>query len=66
MYGVPKTDKMINSVKKANSKKVFIDGVIYNSFTDAKNKLGFKSISSISYGIKSNSERYKNWYIIVD
>ena len=30
-YGKPKSDKMIESVKKANSKKIMVNDIIYNS-----------------------------------
>lgn len=49
-YGRPKSDKMIASVKKANSRAVEIDGVTYKSRTEASRTLGI-SLSTISYRI---------------
>lgn len=57
-YKKPKTQKMINSVKEANSKKIIIDGVMYNSIKEASEKLNIKE-TTICYRLKSNS--FKNY-----
>lgn len=65
MYGKPKTEKMINSVKEANSKKVMVDGVVFNSVTECAKHHGLKA-NTTSYRIKSKSERFKNWTYVND
>ncbi len=57
-YGKPKTKKMIDAVKKANSKRVLIEGKIYNSLTEASKELGMK-INTVSYRLKSKT--YSDW-----
>lgn len=57
-YGKPKTDKMIESVKKANSKKIEIDGVVYGSSTEAAKSLKLPN-STICYRL--DSENYSNY-----
>lgn len=54
-YGKQKTEKMINSVKKANSRAVRIDGKVYSSQSKAAKILGIK-ITTLSYRLDS-----KNW-----
>lgn len=60
-YGKQKTDKMIASVKEANSKKIIVDGVYYESITDCHNKTGV-SISTIHYRL--NSDGFANYHYI--
>lgn len=57
-YGKPKTKKMIDAVKKANSKRVLIEGEIYNSLTEASKELGMK-INTVCYRL--NSKTYSDW-----
>lgn len=57
-YGKPKTEKMINSVKEANSKKIIIEGKIYDSLTSASKELGI-GITTVSYRL--NSKTFENW-----
>ena len=58
-YKKPKTQKMIDSVKETNSKKVVIDGVVYNSIKEASKKLNIKE-TTICYRLKAKSfENYK-------
>lgn len=59
-YGKPKTEKMINSVKEANSKAVIIEGKEYPSLTEASEILKVK-ITTLCNRLKSPSERFKNW-----
>lgn len=54
-YGKPKTEKMISSVKKANSRAVKIDGVVYDSQTIAAKELGI-GITTLAYRLNS-----KHW-----
>jgi len=58
-YGKPKSQKMINSVKEANSKKCIINSIEYESITEAAKKLGYKSKSGVLYKLKS--EKYPDW-----
>lgn len=51
-YGKPKSQKMIESVKKANSKPIEIDGVRYNSISEASKILGIGA-TTISYRLSS-------------
>lgn len=53
-YGKPKSEKMINSVKKANSRKVSIDGVVYNSQREASKALGINT-TTLSYRLDSDN-----------
>lgn len=53
-YGKPKTEKMINSVKAANSRAVRIDGVEYNSQTAASKALGV-GVTTVSYRLDSDA-----------
>ncbi|MEK5231859.1 hypothetical protein MHB42_08790 [Lysinibacillus sp. FSL K6-0232] len=53
-FGKPKTKKMIESVKKANSKCVIIDSVEYESVTLASHQLGI-GISTINYRLNSDN-----------
>lgn len=54
MYGKKKTEKMINSVKKANSKPITIDGVSYVSTTEASKVLGI-NITTICYRLSADT-----------
>lgn len=59
MYGKEKTDKMINSVKEANSKPIEIDGKKYKSITEASDVIGVKK-TTITYRLDSkNFKTYK-------
>ncbi|WP_445480364.1 hypothetical protein ACULLL_09415 [Lysinibacillus irui] len=53
-FGKPKTKKMIESVKKANSKHIIIDDVHYESVTSASNQLKI-GISTINYRLNSDN-----------
>lgn len=53
-YGKEKTQKMIDSVKKANSKEIEIDGVFYKSSTEAAQKLGLPN-STICYRLENDN-----------
>lgn len=57
-YGKPKTEKMIQSVKKANSKKIIVDGVLYNSIKEYSKISGVKE-TTICYRLRS--ENFKNY-----
>lgn len=63
MYGREKTQKMIDSVKEANSKKVSIEGVVYNSMTEAAKEYDLK-LTTMSHRLKAKTERFKNWFYI--
>lgn len=58
MYGKPKSARMIQRVKEANSKKVVIDGVLYPSVTEASKAHNMK-VSTVCYRLKANS--FKDW-----
>lgn len=62
-YGKPKTEKMIKAIKEANSKKIIVDNVVYESITDCHNKTGLK-ISTIHYRI--NSDGFPNYQYYKD
>lgn len=67
MYDKEKSETMINAVKSANSKRVFINGNIYKSVNEAYADLGDKlqcKISAIYHRIKSES--YPNYYYVDD
>lgn len=57
-YGKPKTEKMINSVKEANSKKICVDGVIYNSLTECS-KINNIKITTLHYRLSKGFEGYQ-------
>ena len=63
MYGKKKSKKMIDSVKKANSKKVSIEGKIFNSGSEAAEYYKLKK-NTVQYRLKSKSEKFKNWFYI--
>lgn len=58
MYGKPKTQKMIDSVKKANSKPILIDGIEYPSTMEASRILGIGS-TTIQY--RMDSKNFPNY-----
>lgn len=58
MYGKPKSELTIRRIKEANSKKVVIDGVEYESLTNASKTLGL-GITTVSYRLNSNT--FTNW-----
>lgn len=60
MYGKPKSELTIRRIKEANSKKISINGVHYNSLSEASEKLDV-GVTTISYRLNSNSERFKEW-----
>lgn len=60
MYGKPKSDKMLSSVKEANSKPVVIKGIEYKSLTEASEKLGMRH-NIISYRINATSDKFREW-----
>ena len=57
-YGKPKTEKMINSVKKANSKAIEIDGIKYESTSKASRTLG---IGHTTIGYRLDSDNYPEY-----
>lgn len=63
MYGKPKTQKMIDAVKKANSKSVSIEGVVYSSISEASKELGI-GVTTIIYRLNSQTERFANWVYV--
>lgn len=65
MYDKEKSEIMINAVKAANSKKVFINGNIYESVNEAYNNLGSElqcKPSALYHRIKSES--YPDYYYV--
>lgn len=63
MYGKPKSELTIRRIKEANSRPCVADGVEYSSVTDASKYLG-KGISSILYRIKSETDRFTDYYYL--
>lgn len=59
-YGKPKTEKMIASVKEANSKAIIIEGEEFSSLSEASKKLKV-GVTTICYRLNSASEKFKNW-----
>lgn len=57
-YGKPKTKKMIESVKKSNSKPIVVDGVEYESISEFSATSGVKH-TTVSYRL--NSDTFKNY-----
>lgn len=53
-YNKDKSEKMIQSVKQANSKKVVADGVLYSSLTEASKDLGIP-VSTVNYRLDSDT-----------
>lgn len=62
-YGKPKSSKMLKAVKIANSKKIEVEGVKYNSIREASEDLGLNQ-TTICYRLKSKSEKFKKWKYI--
>lgn len=62
MFGKPKNDFTIKRIKEVNSKKVMIDGVLYDSLTHASKELNI-GITTVSYRLKSES--FTNWQYAV-
>ncbi|GIN10177.1 hypothetical protein J26TS2_00440 [Shouchella clausii] len=58
MYGVPKTEKMIEATRRANSKPVEIDGQVYRSSTYYSSLFGV-GVTTICYRL--NSPNYPNY-----
>lgn len=63
MFGRPKSEKMIASVKESNSKKVSIEGVIYPSVAEAVRVLGINS--STAYN-RVKSKSFPEYYYVDD
>lgn len=59
-YEKPKTSTMITAVKKANSKAVVANGVLYPSLTQASISLNIP-ITTLSYRLDSKNPLYKNY-----
>lgn len=60
MYGVPKSELMLQRVREANSKKVYIEGILYPSLTKASKEIGV-GITTLSYRLNSNSDEFIDW-----
>ena len=58
MYGKPKTQKMIESVKKANSKPILINGIEYPSINEASRILG---IGNTTIHYRMDSKNFPNY-----
>lgn len=54
MYGKPKNKYTIDRIKEVNSKKIIINGKLYNSLTEASKELGL-GITTIGYRLKANT-----------
>lgn len=63
MYGRKKSQKMLDSVKEANSKKVSINGVVFSSVTEAAKTYNIR-VNTACYRLSSKTERFKNWFYI--
>ena len=63
MFGRPKTEKMIASVKESNSKKVSIDGKIYSSVVEASKVLGINKNTIYS---RVRSKTFHTYYYVDD
>lgn len=61
-YGKEKPQHIIDAIREGNSKKIWVNGDIYDSLTDCSNKTGVK-INTISYRLKSE---YRNDYLYID
>jgi len=60
MYGKPKSELTIKRIKEANSKKIVVNGVAYNSLVEASNELGL-GITTIAYRLNANSPIFSEW-----
>jgi len=58
MYGKPKSELTIRRIKEANSKKIIIEGITYDSLTRASSELGL-GVTTISYRL--NAKTFSNW-----
>jgi group I intron endonuclease len=58
MYGKPKNDYTIKRIKEANSKKVIINNMVYDSLTQASKELGLGT-TTISYRL--NAKSFTDW-----
>lgn len=58
MYERIKNEKIINSIKKANSQKIKVNNILYNSQTDASKALGI-GLTTINYRL--NSDNFPNY-----
>lgn len=58
-YGKEKPDNVIKSIVDANSKKIIVNGISYNSITECSKSLGIK-INTIHYRL--NSERQSDYF----
>jgi group I intron endonuclease len=63
MFGRPKTEKMINRVKEANSKSVSIEGVIYPSVAEAVRTLGIGRSKAYQ---RVRSKNFPDWFYVND
>ena len=63
MFGRPKTEKMINRVKEANSKSVSIEGVIYPSVAEAVRTLGIGRSKAYQ---RVRSKNFPDWFYVDD
>lgn len=63
MHGRPKTKRMLESVRAANSKKVSIEGTEYPSVVEAIKELGLNP-STVYYRV--NSDSFLDWFYIDD
>lgn len=63
MYGKPKTEAMIQSVKAANSKKVSVGRKVYQSMTEVAKALGIAN-STVTNRINSSSPRFSDWNFV--
>lgn len=59
-FGKPKTDRMIESVKVANSKAIQIEGHVYPSVTEASKALKINT-TTICYRLNSKSARFHDY-----
>jgi group I intron endonuclease len=58
MYGKPKNEYTINRIKEANSKKIIIDGIVFDSLSTASKELGL-GVTTISYRL--NAKSFTEW-----
>lgn len=58
-YGKPKSSIMINAVKKANSKRIKVDDVFYDSIKEFGDKTGVKSTTVCNRLKSPNFENYQ-------
>jgi DNA-binding Lrp family transcriptional regulator len=63
MYKREKTQAFFDSIKKANSIKICVDGVIYSSLTECSVLLGINT-TTVNYRLRSNG--FPNYYYLED